>query len=111
MDNIIFTYIIGVLVVNLIWAVLLKNANSNLSFWQYFFISLLLTPVLSALLAIIEVISDSQRTKNSKVEETPVPAKLEGDKIWVANEKDKRIVIYESELADYIENGWHKIEQ
>lgn len=109
--NIIFIYIFGVLVVNLVWAGLLKSVNSTLSFWQYFFVSLLLTPVLAALLAIIEVISISQRTKNPKVEETPVPAKLEGDKIWIANEKDKRIVIYESELADYIEAGWHKIEK
>lgn len=109
--NIIFIYIFGVIVVNLVWAGLLKSANSNLSFWKYFFISFLFTPVLATPLAIIEAISNNQRPKNHKVEETQAPVKLEGNKIWIANEKDKRIVIYESELADYIENGWHKIEQ
>ena len=109
-SEIILLCIFSALVVNLVWACLLKSVNSSLSFGSYFFISLFFTPILAVLLAIVEVVSNGQK-KNEKMVPKETPKKLSGKKIWIANEKDKRIEIYESELDDYLKDGWHKIKQ
>ena len=100
-------------VVALIFAAIITNSGSNYklkgSFAYYFFLSFLFTPFIAILFAILDALTLSAKKVEKSQEQEKKPAKLEGNKIWIANEKDKRITIFESELEDYLADGWHVV--
>ena len=105
--------IVADLLVALLTAGLITGVGSNHklsgSFVYYAFLSFFFTPIIALLFAILDALTISKGEENVKPSKETKPVKLEGGKIWIANEKDKRITIYESELDDYLANGWHKI--
>ena len=110
------TYIIITItyvLIAIIFAAVITGKSSNYvltgKFGKYVLISLLLSPMFAMIFAVLDAVTIGNKVEQKTVKENPKQAKLEDGQIWIANDDDKRITIYESELDDYIKNGWHKL--
>lgn len=83
-----------------------SNYKLNSHFWYYFVLSFLLSPIVAVLFALLDVLTKSQK-QTEQVEQEHKPTPPQGGKVWIADDNDKRIEIYQSELDFYIEQGWH----
>ena len=110
------TYIIIAItyvLIAIIFAAVITGKSSNcvliVKVGKYVLMSLLLSPMFAMIFAVLDAVTIGNKVEQKTVKENPKPVKFEDGQIWIANDDDKRITIYESELDDYIKNGWHKL--
>ena len=102
------------LLVSLVFATIITNSGSNYklsgSFLYYFLICLFCSPLVAIGFALLDALTKSP-TKEKQTTQENKPTPSQGGKLWIADDNDKRIEIYQSELDFYVGQGWHLLDE